>query len=1240
MAARPVRIVLKALAGVAAAFALLTLAAWIVLNTEAFRSWLLAKAQTELKAATGLELSIGELGGSLLFGLELKDVAVTAGGERYISIKRLSASYQLLAALGGRLRIRRLELDRPWVRLPLPVKESGAGGGAPPLAVTLRNLSITGGGLVGGGLLGPVRQVEDLDLRGELSLDLRGLRGQVVLGGAKVHLDGLDRPVRVAGPASWAGTTLTVREFTVSEGPNAVSVAGGLEVGDLRIIKARLSGRGLIPGALPFAWPLATLPAGGVDLKLAADGLLEDLGFDLAIHRGTGALTLKGRLDVFGGRLSLTGELDRLDLAAWGLLPGPALASGSLEVSEDRWGWQPDAAARVRLDLGTWQGPGLPGRSAGLMARLNNGDLDVEVLRAAGPWGSLEGRGNLRLPVGDRPAALTARVEFQDLSPPALAAGHLPPQLTGISLAGSLDADGPLDGLAVKLELGPSRVMEGQAIESLSASGRLMGRAWRLDRLKLASSWLTLDASGEIGPADGQCYFSLSTPEMADVLGLAASMGLLQPVKLAGRVTVTGRVSGPWRAAQVQVQANVDDLVTKNAVAQRLTVEADLTDLGPHPKGRVLVGAVDWKTGELVLDRGTARLELASPAWRLALNAAGPDLNGSLVLDGSGPLGLPLNARLSGLRLQPRGLETWTQHGDLALNVGAERIEAGRLVMTSGRQRVELEGFLKPDGSVQARLEAREVVLGPLWKGFSGLPEEARLKFTADLDGSLEAPRAKMEGRVDGLNWEKLPPLMVSFAGSYDQERLVLSGSAHSGGRQVLDLAAEAGLQISLRPPIWEPTPTGLKARVVGQKLPLELFQPLLAGLTGIKGTLDLDLTAGGELERPVLSGRAAVNNGAFVVEATGQPVEAIEVVVNVAGRRLTVQKATMVSRGSLSLSGGVVLPLGGPGSVDLRLASDGFLVALGTWGQVLVDMEVTATGPSEAPTVAGVVRPRRALVTLGLAAPSGLKDVVFLKPGEAPPPIQRGHKAFNPTGYLGEVAIDVRADLNQGFRVEMDDGWLNLTGEVTARKPRRQAMTYHGGITLSRGAFIVQGKRFQIESGSLDFAGRRVPNPTLNVQALLATGQYLIYITVAGTAMSPQLQLSSQPSMSQADILSTIIFGRPANSLSSGEGQELSGTALAFLGEAGRAEMAKIFGPDLTPDVVTVHNAGASQQSSLEAGKYISEDLYLRYRQVINGDGQDVGVDYRLNRYFSIETQVGTSRNTGADLIFNYDFD
>jgi translocation and assembly module TamB len=289
------------------------------------------------------------------------------------------------------------------------------------------------------------------------------------------------------------------------------------------------------------------------------------------------------------------------------------------------------------------------------------------------------------------------------------------------------------------------------------------------------------------------------------------------------------------------------------------------------------------------------------------------------------------------------------------------------------------------------------------------------------------------------------------------------------------------------------------------------------------------------------------------------------------------------------------------------------------------------------------MLTPRRAVIQPRLATPDIQRDVVILKPGQTPPPVRREARRaprLQPGGLIGRMVFDVDMEMTPELKIKVGEGYLEMIGVASVRKEPGGPLTFHGGAAVPRGAIVVQGKRFEISDGNTDLRGRDRADPDISAKASLRLGTTLVLASVAGTSYEPLIDLSSEPPMSQADILSTIIFGRPANALNAGETRQLSAQALALMGQPGRREIEKILGPTLSPDVVTVHNE-VQTGSSLEAGKYLSPDLYLRYRQNMGQEGgQNVGLELRLKPFLSLESQLGTTRDNGVDVIFSFDFD
>jgi translocation and assembly module TamB len=562
-------------------------------------------------------------------------------------------------------------------------------------------------------------------------------------------------------------------------------------------------------------------------------------------------------------------------------------------------------------------------------------------------------------------------------------------------------------------------------------------------------------------------------------------------------------------------------------------------------------------------------------------------------------------------------------------------------VLAQGRQRLELAGQVAPGGRVRASLDLKDFEPAP-WLPERGLPQTTRLELGAELTGTLVEPVMRLRGRLHGLAWRRVGEGLVSFDGRLGGGELSLAGRVIWAEQPVLDLNATLGLAASLNPPNLGLTAEGLNARLTGKDLPLRLLAPTLRGVRVLGGRLDLDLRAQGDPTDPRLDGSMELSGGHMVIVPTGQRISDINLAFTARGREIVLTRGEADSGGHLSLRGRMLLPWKDAGLVELKAQGKDLLVGLGALGQVITDLDLDLDGAPAAPKARALLHPRQAVIHPKVAPPAALGDVVLLRPGQTPPPLDTevhdAPRIFFPEPFHN-LALEARVDLGSGIRVVVDEGWVNLLGAVRVTKAPGGPLVFWDSYRTDNGVIMVESRRFVVTGGDFIFEGRDRPDPALNVDVQYRGGGTQIFIILQGTAFEPQLQLSSEPPMSQADILSVIIFGRPAAGLNAGETRQLSAQALALVGQGSRREIEKILGPALSPDVFTVHSE-VSTGSALEAGKYLSTDLYLRYRQNLSGEGgQNVGLEYRLNDWLSLESQVGTTRDSGVDAILNWDF-
>ncbi len=1245
MANRTLKIALGGLGLALVLAAALLLAAWFYAGSQSGLSLARDLARAQAAKALEAELRIESLEGNPLTSLVAKGVSLTRQGRVLARAEELELSLNPLAMLGGRLRLGRLRLIRPEIDLPLELARPEESPATASLALTISSLEVQEGALRAGGQLGPVESLEGVDLKAGLTLDSRGLLLDLNLARARARLSGTAKALEISGEAEMQGQHLRVKALAIASGGNRLAGEGDLEWA--KAPRLALSGRAEInqvrdlPWAWPSPWPGGNPPSAPIALEVRAQGGLEQADISANLGQGGGSLEIKGQLNWLGRVFKGRGRLANLDLAALGLSPWPTKLGGGLEIEAagERDRLLP-RSARLSLDLDQVSLAGQPGQRAGLRAAWEKGLLSVSALEIKAPWGSLEGSGQAAWsgPAG-QPPEIKASLAFSELgAPPAL----LPAWLAQARLRGRLEARGQPADLALELNLEPSPLLPGLELGHLAARGGLREGAWRLESLECAAPGLEVSAQGRADAAGADLGFSLRAERIQALADPLRAAGLELPSPWTGAVSAQGRLQGPWSGPGLSVRAQAKELELPWASAGEADLQLDTPRLALPAQGQLKLTVQRHQHGDWYFYKAQVEAQAGPGGSQLQASAQGPALRTAFRLSGPSNPALPLELRLEGLALALAGRASWQQTGRAGLSLGPNGLAVQGLSLAQGPQRLELDAGLSQKGDLSGNLVLAGIKLDP-WLPKPGLAPKATLEAQVRLGGSLSAPTLSLRGKIADLDWAQLPPSEVSFQGGYQDGQLTLQGQALTRGAPSMEMNASLGLDLTLGPPLLHLNQRGLHLRVRAHDQPLALLEPALPMLSGVGGLLDLELGAEGSLESPQLSGHLALKNGAFTINATSQSFSEVNARFRLEGRDISVERFELASGGPVRLAGRLVLPIGGPGMADLSLEARQFRLSLAALGEVVLDARLKLAGDLERPLLTGMLTPRRAIIQPRLATPSIMDDVVVLGPGQQPPPVRRERRQaprIAPAGLLGRLAIDVKMEMTPDLKVRVGEGFLEMLGLAEVRKEPGGALIYYGGSKVPRGVIIVQGKRFEISDGSTDLAGKDRPDPDLKALASMRVGNALILVNVSGTSYDTVLNFSSEPPMSQADILSTIIFGRPVASLSAGESRELSAQALALMGQRGKREIERLLGPALAPDVVTVHTE-AQTGSSLEAGKYLSQDLYLRYRRNLGPEGgENVGLELRLNPYLSLESQVGTTRDNGVDVIFSYDFD
>jgi translocation and assembly module TamB len=833
--------------------------------------------------------------------------------------------------------------------------------------------------------------------------------------------------------------------------------------------------------------------------------------------------------------------------------------------------------------------------------RGSSNSFDVTSLTVHSVHGDASGAGRIeRSPALDVVLAL----ELQQFDPVVL---HP-------SLAGALDGPLQLTWHGEQLQLSIGGLTGTVNAAPFEASGTLVRAAgvWQTSGLDVSSGPNKAHVALRWDGARIEAHARLSLP----------ALGILLPDlsgDLSGNVDIAGALPRPHVAARLESKT----LQYRDWKSRDTMLDMNLAE-GFRGTARLRAGelagygtAVDDVA--IALDGNTASLH-ATVGWTLHERRGRVELAATEAGD-SWKLRVAAGSELALLA------ESWHLDRELAVALGRDSVmlsahcwlrshDTGRVCVDAADwhgQQIQLVGSIDalPVAILNSYVDTLPELAGTLAGRWDLTAQQGHWRGTA----SLASDGLGIVDRTDAEAVHRIELPSVTLHAVADDEAIVLDAVARHDAADVIQLRAKlAGFDSG----------AALSGSAALQFADLAGLATLSRRIGSVEGGVTGTLTLAGTLAKPTLSGELAMHGGRLVMADPHIEMTAVDLAINLVDpMSLTFHGAATTGKGRVEISGEMRDPLSTERELDASVVATRVPIHI-TDADVTIGGQIDVSWRRSLITVKGRVEIPRAEITIA-QLPEGAvavsEDVVV---------VDREVRRDGATRLKVDLVVVLRDDVKfNAFGLA-----TRLDGQLRLRQSTEGVVQLNGTVALVDGTFTAYDQTLTIESGRLVYSGP-ADNPYVDARATRTIKEpdrvVVVGAHVQGPAHNIETTLYSDPEMSEAQMLSYLVLGRPLDAADAQQGSDMTGAAVA-LGLKGAAPVIDEIRNVTGIDTLTA-TGGTEEDLALIAGKHINDKLFVRYSyQTFTRTGA-VLIELLLNRRWSL--QATASQAPAIDVIY-----
>ena len=518
-----------------------------------------------------------------------------------------------------------------------------------------------------------------------------------------------------------------------------------------------------------------------------------------------------------------------------------------------------------------------------------------------------------------------------------------------------------------------------------------------------------------------------------------------------------------------------------------------------------------------------------------------------------------------------------------------------------------------------------------------GLPASGKLNGRLTLAGTPRTP--VIDGQI-ALSAGKIKNIAIQTLTTtlnYRSEQAQVAGYLEIGPlHSRLIWKGSVPVKISLLPFAFALGQDGLDLKLHSEQVNLSLLTTISKEVQSAEGPLDLVAEARGNPHHPKVSGYVRWRAGSLKLFHAGTLYRLAPGEIRLQGEKIVIPGLIIQSDGTIRLSGEILLA--DAPQAQARVQAENFLLIDRGGNEVWTNGLINLKGPLEALVASG-----RLVVPKAQFRPtffrSGMEPDVILVPVKSQP---QDEATAVPAIYRN-LRVDVTLE-NSGNAWLVDRmGKVEMIAHLKIRKDPGQKLTMAGEVRALKGTLDIEDRTFTVKRAMLRMPGVPGKPMTIDANAVHEMDDITLVLNVSGTMSNPIIRLESLPPLPPADVLSYLVFGAPSATLNKEQYMAMGAQQLGVLGGVSANKLSEILGSTIPfLSGIKVRSGMLGGRPTVGVGKEVVKNVSVFVGRNLNEERgvyeQQVGIQYKVNKHLSVESQLGP-RNSGADVLFNYDF-